>query len=211
MPIPLSNCSDVATADEERVEIRRALSGNGYPRHMLFETNRNTAREEVEAERKVTLPYVQNVTDRIGRVLNDFDFKVFFRPPTRLSDILNVPKDRPPEDKKKGVVYKINCADCDKHYIGQTNNALITRIKQHEAAWRNLQIEKSAIASHAYEESHRIDWWNSQVIVQESRYRERLFLESWHIQASDNCVNRTEPIPACYEDVVRAWSSPQRQ
>ena len=121
---------------------------------------------------------MRNVSERIARTLRDFKFKVFFRPPPKLSSILHVPKDRPPLQDTKGVVYKIQCNDCDLCYVGQTGNALSSRVKQHQAACRLFQLEKSAVAAHSVEAGHRINWQDAEVLSRELGYRKRLFLEA---------------------------------
>jgi len=48
-------------------------------------------------------------------------------------------KDRLNDHQVTEVVYKINCNDCDKVYIGQTKRHLVTRIKEH----RNNKYKES--------------------------------------------------------------------
>ena len=38
------------------------------------------------------------------------------------------------KDLSSGVIYKINCKDCDKIYIGQTSRALRSRTREHKRA-----------------------------------------------------------------------------
>lgn len=197
--------SEEDAAAEERHRVLHTLADNGFPEQFLRRHSTPTGGEAPHTSRgTVTLPYVAGVTERIGRVLRDYDLRVSFRPPTRLSTVLHPPKDRPKELDRKAVVYKVQCADCDQCYVGQTGNALSTRIKQHRAAFRLGHPEKSAIALHAYEERHQIQWDSPVVLAQESRYHNRLFLESWFIHATSNCLNRTDPMQSCYLDLMRA-------
>ena len=58
---------------------------------------------------------------------------------------------------KKSRIYKVNCKQCEKVYIGQRKRNLETRTKDH---FRNLRLyhsEKSAIASHFWNTGHEID------------------------------------------------------
>ena len=190
-----THVSDELEAKAERRQVWKELKENGYPRigayrhQKIIEPTRGT----------VVLPYIKGTTDRVGRILRSFDLKVFFKPATKISAMLHPPKSRPPVDNTKGVVYKVECQDCQRCYIGQTGNALRTRIKQHEAAYRLMNVDKSVIAKHAHEEDHRVDWKGAQILAREPDYRKRKFLESWHIQkASQQCLNRTDPIPAVY-------------
>ena len=200
--------SDTQAAEEERLRVRDVIRANGYPRHLLKE--RRVSRQtgtSVRPRATAVLPYVRNVSEKIARLLQGYNVKVFFRPGRRLSDILRLPKDRSSPQETKGVVYRLHCSDCDSCYVGQTGNALATRVKQHEAACRLLYPEKSVAAAHSIEEDHRMAWEKAEVLTRETNYRKRLFLESWFIQASSNCINRTDPLPPCYDDVIRRWSA----
>ena len=57
-------------------------------------------------------------------------------------------KDKDPIMKKSGV-YKIDCKQCEKVYIGQTKRNLETRTKEHFRNVRLNHLEKSDIALHA--------------------------------------------------------------
>lgn len=65
-------------------------------------------------------------------------------------------KDSTPELQKSGV-YKINCADCNKLYIGKTKRTLETRLKEHLRAVKYKQTEKSALAHHFWTTNHEIE------------------------------------------------------
>jgi len=41
--------------------------------------------------------------------------------------------DKPEKDTTMAAVYTIKCKDCEKVYIGQTNRALKTRLKEHKS------------------------------------------------------------------------------
>ena len=56
-------------------------------------------------------------------------------------------KDRDPTLKALGVVYEIPCS-CGPKYIGETKRGLETCLKEHQAATRRGETEKSAITEH---------------------------------------------------------------
>ena len=62
-----------------------------------------------------------------------------------------------------GVVYKINCKDCDSFYIGQTGKFLKIRIKQHKYSIKPAQFY-NVILVHLNNNNHNIDFDNSQTI-----------------------------------------------
>ena len=56
----------------------------------------------------------------IARTLRQFDINVAHKPVKTVSSILKKPTDKFDQDMSTGVVYKINCKNCEKRYIGQT-------------------------------------------------------------------------------------------
>ena len=78
-------------------------------------------------------------------------------------------KDKEPALKKSGI-YKINCKQCDKVYIGQTKRNLETRTKH----FRNLRLnhtDKSAIASHFWNTGHEINTKKYHVFAPMGRFQ----------------------------------------
>ena len=65
-------------------------------------------------------------------------------------------KDKDPPNKKSGI-YKVNCEDCSKCYIGQIRRNIETRMKEHCRNIKCFQIDKSAVAAHSWENGHHID------------------------------------------------------
>jgi hypothetical protein len=59
-------------------------------------------------------------------------------------------------------VYSIPC-DCGRCYIGETSRPLEVRIKEHKYNLTQGLLEKSKLAQHAYEESHKICWNEAKV------------------------------------------------
>ena len=58
---------------------------------------------------------------KIARTLNHFNINVAHKPVMTVGSILKKPKDKFSKDLSTGVIYKINCKDCDRVYIGQTS------------------------------------------------------------------------------------------
>ena len=72
--------------------------------------------------------------------------------------ILSHPKDRIPDDDKSSVVYKINCRDCDASYVSETGRALKNHVSEHRRPMEKMDFSTSALAQHAWEHDHHIDW-----------------------------------------------------
>ena len=160
--------------------IQDTLSGNVYPRHLFKPSYKQHHESEVKIKPRfrITLPYIQGISERIARLLAPYDVRVCHRPVNKLRSFFPSPKDIIPNDSRCGEVYNIRCEDCMKVYIGQTKNSLATRLGQHRAALRLMQPEKSALAEHSILTGHKINWSDPRIVEKESRWHQRLFLES---------------------------------
>ncbi len=183
--------------------VRDVLSSNNYPKS-VFDRVRRGSRLKEKTTRSVVIPYVKGLSERISRVLRPFQFSTFYKPINKISTILGLPKDPIKNENVCGVVYQVNCRDCEKQYIGQTTNSLATRLKQHRAACQHLQVEKSALAEHAVTNDHAIDWANAKVVHRETRWRHRLFAEAIHTkQRGSIAMNRADMnLPPVYLSVL---------
>ena len=83
---------------------------------------------------------------------------------TTLRQILVKPKDPTPITSRKGVVYSIPCADCNKCYIGQSGRSLSCRMKEHRRAVVSGDMNASAIAEHAWTNHHGVNWEEAKVL-----------------------------------------------
>ena len=104
-----------------------------------------------------------------------------------------------PLDHKCNVVYKIPCADCDKRYVGQTCRSLLQRVKEHQRAVKNFDVNASVLAEYVMKEPHRIAWGDVSILDQHAFLQSRLMVESWYINNVPNTVNREKrPLPEQY-------------
>ena len=60
------------------------------------------------------------------------------------------------KNKEEGVVYKVNCKNCDKIYTGETKFKMKKRIEEHKKDVEFKRISNSAIARHVEEFKHEI-------------------------------------------------------
>ena len=91
------------------------------------------------------VPYVQNLTEPIKRVLQQVGMGVAMKPVCVLSDIFCKPKDKVLDKEKSSLVYQISCRDCNAVYIGETGQSLKTRKRKHIYAVKNFDLKKSAL------------------------------------------------------------------
>ena len=112
-------------------------------------TTEQSAIQETKPTAVITIPYLQGLSETIRRILGEHKIEVRFKPHTTLRQILVKPKDPTPITSRKGVVYSIPCADCNKCYLGQSGRSLSCRIEEHRRAVISGDMNASAIAEHA--------------------------------------------------------------
>ena len=92
-------------------------------------------------------------------------------------------------EKRKGVVYSIECDDCKAIYIGETGRTLEDRLKEHQRHTRLVAPEKSAVAEHALALGHEINWASARVIDTAAGEMKRRVKEKLHLVK----VSRSRP------------------
>ena len=123
------------------------------------------------------------------------------KPQSTLRQLFGNPKDKDPIMDKAGVVYRINCKDCEASYVGQTGRHLKERIKEHKKLVETGNTAHSGVAEHAFEAHHEINFDNIEVIHVESNQKRRLVSEAITIQTTEPAMNRERgcelPLPFC--------------
>ena len=87
--------------------------------------------------------------------------------------ILTSVKNKPAEEKVKGVVFQVDCS-CGNPYIGETGRTLEVRLKDH----RRVQQSTNGIAVHVKETGHDIQWNSAQVLEREPMWWKRRYKEA---------------------------------
>ena len=123
----------------------------------------------------VVIPYVAGSKD-IRRVCWKFSL---FKSGRTLRSMLTKVKETLPLGKQSNVVYHIPCS-CSQFYTGETRQRLETRLKEYRDACERGTMEKSAIAEHAWENRHPIDWEET-TVLDHGRGQELLGKEALHI------------------------------
>ena len=121
---------------------------------------------------------------------------------------IKIQKDRLDKDKKTGVVYKINCVDCDASYVGQTKRLLKTRIDEHKKHINKNSTQKSVITDHRLN-NHEFDWDNVKILDEEPILRKRLLSEMICIKRQKNSLNLqtdTECLDYGFANIVEGLS-----
>lgn len=97
-------------------------------------------------------------------------------------------KDKTPTSNKSGIIYSIDCMECNRPYIGQTGRNLSTRIKEHV---RDCTKERQTIglAKHIYETGHTMKFSEARCLRSERNKYKREFLEAVEIMSHETNLN----------------------
>ena len=85
----------------------------------------------------------------------------------------------------------------DYAYIGQTERALRTRLKEHQRAIMKKH-KNSKLAQHATLHKHSTDLENPKILDKANNHQQRLFLEAWYFQRATNAGNDHIELPDIY-------------
>lgn len=123
----------------------------------------------------------------------------------KLNSIIKIHKDSVPRLQRTNVVYKIDCADCDASYVGQTSRRLSTRISEHRLHIGRNTNTKSVITDHRLHYNHNFKWDDVTVLDNEPNFYKRILSEAIFIKRQTNGLNfqtDTECLPDSYNDLI---------
>jgi hypothetical protein len=186
--------SEESHLNTEKQHLTQALINNGYSHSDIKRaTRKNTSTTNRTDNQKYTgkafLPYIKQVTDRIGKLLEKNNIQPIYTPTTKIKQTHITAKDKRDPLSAAGV-YKIPCS-CGLAYIGTTKRSLKTRISEHRRNCRLAQTDKSAVAEHGLQDGHDIDFTETQLLANTRHYHARLNREAIEIYKHPN-FNRKE-------------------
>ena len=156
---------------------------------MESRTNLDQNREENNNERDsnskkkfFTIPYLSKVSEKFKKLSHIHGFNIAYKPMNKLNTFIKTGKDPLLKDDHCGVVYKINCLNCESSYVGQTKRKLKTLIKEHKADIRKPISEISVVSRHRLNEMHELDWDNIRILDTEQSLMKRRISEMIHIK-----------------------------
>ena len=198
--------SDNEGKEQERALLFSALAANGYPKAFVASTlrqceerrrrkaNKQSPGEKAEPlsrpKSTVVVPYVEGLSGQICRVLRQVGIRAVSKAQPWQWQVCRGIKDRIPEEKMKGVVYKVKCNDCQESYVGETLRSMTVRLKEHERHTRFGRVDLSAIAEHARLKDHRIDWSGARIVEVERKWHARKVKEALIIARENPALNK---------------------
>ncbi|XP_069673690.1 uncharacterized protein [Periplaneta americana] len=188
--------SDPEQLDTEFQHLKLTLQQNGYlAKDITASLNRARHKKQqqhimdsLEAEKPTTacLPFTGKLLGKISRLLHKHGIKTTHKPPPKIRNKVRSVKD----DLGLRVpgIYHIPC-ECDAAYIGQTGRTIATRLSEHQRSIRLMQPEKSGLAQHCIEKSHRANFNNTEVLAKCLGYWDRKVKETLAIAAERGKLN----------------------
>ena len=115
--------SSEALRTEETSHVQDSLQVNGYPTKFIenaAQPSSGPQNHHPDPAGLAKVPCVQGISDRVKRTLQRFNNKTAFKPIRTLASVFKKTKDHPSEEKIAGIVYRVECKDCNFSYIGDS-------------------------------------------------------------------------------------------
>ncbi len=189
---------EVSNIDNELEHLRNVLKLNGYPRHFIDKAMKMPQRvqQKTEYQSSVCLPYIGPASHKIERILKEVGVQVYHSSQNKLFRSLCTHKDSVDESQKPGV-YRIPC-ECGLVYIGETGRNLSKRLKEHKTNCEKAELDKSAVAKHAWTYDHRIKWDEANILAIDSHRFSRKMRESIEIEKHNMIAQEGKPLDSTW-------------
>lgn len=195
------------------------LLRNGYTLQTIFKNINNRIKQQInkkEQDHKIveqsleeynyfTIPYIKNISEKFGRKFKNY-FKIAYSCKNKLNRYIVTGKDKLEQMEKSGIVYQINCNNCEASYVGQTKRKLKTRIKEHINDIRKNPDSHSVISMHRINYDHNFNWEKTKILDIEQNYSKRLTSEMVYIKKQKQGINKIsdiELLPECYYNLIK--------
>ena len=146
------------------------------------------------------------MSENLAKIYRKYGVPTYFQPYNTVRSQLVRPKDQTPALKKCGVIYELNCEDCEATYVGETSRSFETRIKEH----RKLRGQTTAVGDHLKDTGHKLAEDKSRVIAREQNFWPRKIHEAIEIRIRQPELNRDTGyhLPLIYYTLLK--SDPKR-
>ena len=192
---------------------------------------KKTKSKENVSRGSVTIPYISGVTERIRRIMKKRGITTPARPYRTIRQTLVHPKDKVKDEDKCGVVYHVTCLSCSQVYIGETGRKLSVRIVEHQKETEKVTATRktrsksitedtdefhSAIAVHAREKNHLMNFNDVSILDRESIWIRRRMKESLHVRKLNPEVPMNKDdggyeLSHIWDPLLRPASTPSRR
>ena len=124
-------------------------------------------------------------SERFKKVCSNHGVQVYFKGGTTIKNLLMVPKDQDPMQKRSGVIYRYKCdrVECDEEYIGESSRTFGERFKEHLKA-------PFPIFDHYNITGHNVSIENFSIVGREEQNLMRTIKEALYIRVNNPFLNR---------------------
>lgn len=199
--------------------IKNLLKENNYPRffvnkiiHQFFHPKKSIKSKDLDdiPNSRWTFPNIPGLASKLQKLmLKEGKSQQITYNIKSTKCLFSQMKDQANRNEMKEIVYKINCAECEKVYIGETRQKISSRIKQHKNTCKPTYCGgHTALSSHSMETSHQFDFDAVECLGRESNEKKRRILETIHIIKTENTTNfksDTENLSSIYNYVLRKF------
>jgi len=207
--------SDAQFHNDNIMIVKDILENNGYPKHIINkqinDRCKNIAFNKEKSRGKddnkgytLLVPFVDKASQDIKRILKNL-IDVRFTIPKKLNCLIKKGKDQLNKAQVTEVVYKLNCKNCDKVYIGQTKRHLGTRVKEHLNNIKSTSNNYSVVSNHRLLFNHDFQWDKPKILHKERNRKKREIAEMFLIKKHDNNINLqkdTENLNSIYNKLL---------
>ena len=170
----------------DKIVHRHSLNAKRNKSTTLFSQNKRN--DDGVVKKRVALSYIPSITDKLTNTFSHFDMQIVYKNENKLKCLLGSTKDKTPSTQKSGI-YCIQCAVCDKEYIGQTKRPIEKRYTEHTYHTNTGAAYRSAVALHSLENEHLSGPRNLRLLKQVNDERRLDAYESIFIRKSTNNMN----------------------
>ena len=111
-------------------------------------------------------------------------------------------KDRKDADDQAGIVYKLDCRECDNCYVRETGRLLKERKEEHK---KDIQKRNplSNVYHHVRDTGHAFNFEDVKIVGKEQEKFKRKYLESVHTAMNAKSINRSHELNQMYQPLLR--------
>ena len=163
--------------DKLIIEVRSHKARTGTESYAYLSINNTTvANYQHEVNRTVqpknfaSLAYIPDLSESISKTFRHFvpEVQMAMRPHFKNNRMFANLKSKISKEDKSGLVYKIECGDCDAVYIGETNQKFAMRKYQHRNdCKKTITKNSSALAMHAIDKGHNFNFDQAKILKME--------------------------------------------
>ena len=126
------------------------------------------------------MPFYPSITNKLKDIFRRHNIDVVHNSSFNLKQLICNMKDKSKDFEQSGI-YSVPCTDCNFNYIGQTRRSIQTRVNEHLQLAKNKKPDKSGVADHAIEFSHKINPGGAKKL--------KTVLKPWKLDAWESVVH----------------------